>query len=64
MTHMGCWIYWDGWSGNHDKRLEDATCSICGYKHPPIYGKGDDAPKYLSKFCPGCGNKMHKKNRR
>src|SRR5574343_874061 len=25
------WIYWDGWKSNHDRRIEDAVCSQCGY---------------------------------
>ena len=27
------WLFWEGWISNHDKRIEDATCSNCGYKH-------------------------------
>ena len=32
----GRWIYWDGWKGNHDQRIDDATCSECGYEHPTV----------------------------
>jgi hypothetical protein len=53
----GHWEYWDGWSGNHDKRIEDATCSICGYKHHTVRlhpGEKDYVPDKLAKECPGC----------
>lgn len=51
------WIYWDGWSGNHDQRIEDATCSKCGWVHPTVKG----SPEKLSDYCAGCGRKMKKK---
>lgn len=51
------WIYWSGWSGNHDKRIEDAKCLKCGYIHPTVYGSLDN----LSKYCPGCGRKIKEK---
>lgn len=52
------WKYWDGWCGNHDRRIEDATCSKCGYKHPTIrYG----SPDLLQDYCPCCKSKMKKK---
>ena len=52
------WKYWDGWMGNHDKRIEDATCSNCGYKHPTIrFG----SPDLLQDYCPSCKSKMKKK---
>lgn len=50
------WIYWDGWCGNHDKRIDDAVCSKCGYKHPIVKG----SPQFLSNYCPNCGSKMKK----
>lgn len=56
LEKTGKWIYWDGWCGNHDKRIEDATCSECGYKHPTVRGQG--ANKKLAKECPRCGTKM------
>lgn len=58
----GHWIYWDGWCGNHDRRIDDATCSVCGYKHPTVRATKEewDTPKFLSDTCPGCGAKMKK----
>lgn len=50
------WNYWKGRCGNHDKRIEDATCSNCGYKHPTVKG----SPKLLSDYCPCCKSKMKK----
>jgi hypothetical protein len=50
------WKYWDGWSGNHDKRIEDATCSKCGYKHSAVKG----SPNLLQDYCPCCKSKMKK----
>ena len=50
------WQYWDGWCGNHDKRIDDATCSKCGYKHPIVRG----TPELLADYCAGCGAKMIK----
>jgi hypothetical protein len=49
----GEWNYWPGWCGNHDLRLEDATCPFCGYKHPTIR-HDPKAPKKLPKQCPMC----------
>lgn len=52
------WKYWEGWCGNHDKRIDDATCSKCGYKHPTIrFG----SPDLLQDYCPSCKSKMKKK---
>lgn len=48
------WIVWSGWAGNHDARIEGATCSRCGYKHPTVY----QSTSLLSKKCPGCGATM------
>lgn len=50
------WKYWGGWGGNHDKRIDDATCSNCGFKHPTV--RGYDAPNQLHKICPRCGLRM------
>jgi hypothetical protein len=58
------WQFWEGWIGNHDKRIEDATCSNCGYKHPKVcrtYGSNENAQDVLDKlfkFCPSCGKLM------
>jgi hypothetical protein len=60
----GHWVYWDGWCGNHDKRIEDAVCSECGYKHRTVrYEQGDYhnfVPFKLAGECPGCGAIMDK----
>lgn len=48
------WEVWDGWSGNHDQRIEDATCSNCGYKHQTVYS----SLKKLSIVCPKCDLRM------
>lgn len=48
------WIYWDGWKSNHDRRIEDAVCSQCGYKHPTVYGSLDK----LAQICPWCKSQM------
>ena len=50
------WKYWAGWGGNHDKRIEDAVCSHCGYKHPTVYG----SPDLLANTCPQCRRRMQK----
>lgn len=50
------WGYWPGWRGNHDKRIDDATCSNCGFKHPVV--RGGNAPDQLYKVCPICGRRM------
>lgn len=50
------WEYWPGWGGNHDKRIEDAKCSRCGYQHPTVRG----TPKLLADVCPRCKSKMDK----
>lgn len=52
------WTYWPGWAGNHDRRIDDATCSKCGYKHPVV--RGSNAPEQLADHCPKCGRKMRK----
>lgn len=52
------WKVWDGWRGNHDQRIEDATCSNCGYMHPEtVYGSLSKLPKY----CAGCRSEMSTK---
>lgn len=65
----GRWVYWGGWCGNHDMRIEDAVCSECGYKHPTVrFEQGDPrgAEAYeavlnkLSDECPKCGALMQK----
>lgn len=60
----GHWIYWDGWCGNHDRRIDDAVCSECGYKHPTVrYENGDYhnfVPFKLADKCPVCGAVMDK----
>lgn len=50
------WEYWGGWAGNHDKRIEDAKCSNCGFQHPTV--RGGNAPDQLYKICPICGLRM------
>ena len=63
-TKRGHWIYWGGWCGNHDKRIDDAVCSECGYEHRTVrYEKGDYhnfVPFKLADKCPGCGAVMDK----
>ena len=52
------WKYWDGWRSNHDMKIDDATCSKCGFVHPVIrYG----SPNMLPYFCPSCKSKMKKR---
>lgn len=48
------WKFWPGWSGNHDRRIDDAVCTNCNYKHETVFGSIDK----LAKRCPGCGFKM------
>lgn len=50
------WEVWAGWVGNHDRRIDGATCSNCGFKHPTVYGR--EALSQLYKTCPQCGKKM------
>ncbi len=60
----GEWKFWEGWMSNHDMRIEDATCSVCGYKHPTVrrtYGIREtmqDVLNKLSNYCADCGAKM------
>ncbi len=62
----GRWVYWSGWCGNHDMRIEDAVCSECGYKHPTVrWEKGDPRSdefvlNKLKDECPKCGALMDK----
>lgn len=65
----GHWIYWGGWCGNHDMRIDDAVCSECGYKHPTVrWELGDPRGeagckvvlKKLKDECPKCGAVMQK----
>ena len=66
MTTQGHWIYWPGWSGNHDQRIDDAVCSVCGYNHETVrldLSNGETSssvhvPDKLSKQCPKCKSKM------
>ena len=51
------WLYWIGWQGNHDQRIEDAICSRCGYEHETVYQSLDN----LSEYCPRCGRIMSTK---
>ena len=63
-ANRGHWIYWDGWMGNHDQRIDDATCSECGYVHPTVRReKGDQysVPDKLAAKCPCCKAIMDKK---
>ena len=55
------WEYWSGWSGNHDKRIEDAQCSNCGFKHSTVRGKGANTPDLLADRCPRCRRLMIKR---
>lgn len=58
------WIYWEGWCGNHDQRIDDAVCSECGYKHPVVRRvQGDErniTPNKLESMCPNCKSIMDK----
>ena len=69
LKKRGRWVYWGGWCGNHDMRIEDAVCSECGYKHPTVrWEEGDPRGKegheaVLNKLkdeCPKCGATMQK----
>ena len=55
----GYWKYWAGWKGNHDKRIEGATCSNCGFVHPTVYGSLSE----LYDFCPKCKAQMISQNK-
>jgi ribosomal protein S27AE len=66
---MARWEFWEGWIGNHDRRIEDATCSNCGYVHPTVrrtlignkFKSGETPQDILDKLsdtCPRCGAKM------
>lgn len=48
------WEVWGGWSGNHDRRIENAKCSSCGYTHHTVYGSLSN----LAVHCPYCGARM------
>ena len=60
------WLFWEGWVSNHDMRIDDATCSSCGYKHPTVrripYSTEmeQDVLDKLGNFCPNCGKRMIK----
>lgn len=46
---QAAWKMWAGWKGNHDQRIEDATCTNCGFKHATVHSL-----ERLAKTCPGC----------
>jgi len=48
------WLVWSGWSGNHDKRIDDAECSKCGFIHPIVF----ESLENLYAICPTCGSRM------
>ncbi len=48
------WIIWGGWKGNHDRRIDDAKCSNCGFIHPTVYNSIDN----LNRYCPLCNSEM------
>lgn len=48
------WLIWGEWKGNHDQRIEYATCSKCGYVHPTVFKSVDN----LAKYCPSCKREM------
>jgi ribosomal protein S27AE len=65
------WEFWEGWVGNHDMRIEDATCSNCGYVHPTVrrelignkFKSGETPQDILNKLsdtCLRCGARMSK----
>ena len=62
------WQFWEGWMSNHDMRIDDATCSNCGYKHhtvrrtPYSNESEQDVLNKLGNFCPNCGKPMIKNN--
>jgi ribosomal protein S27AE len=63
------WLFWDGWMSNHDMRIDNATCSNCGYIHftvrrtPGSKETEQDILNKLSNFCPNCGKPMIKNNK-
>ncbi len=58
------WEFWKGWTCNYAYRIEDATCSRCGYMRPTVrISQGDKATTQevlskLGKYCPNCRSKM------
>lgn len=50
------WKVWSGWVGNHDNRIEGATCSNCGNVHPTICHA--HSVNELSPYCAKCGRVM------
>ncbi|MDY5509495.1 hypothetical protein [Dysosmobacter sp.] len=58
----GHWEYWEGWRGNHDRRIDGATCSVCGYEHPTVYDV-EDPRKSLAPLCPVCGTRMDERKK-
>lgn len=60
----GKWEFWEGSIGNHDMRIEGATCSECGYVHPTVrrtFGSREsfeDVVEKLEVVCPRCNASM------
>ena len=60
------WLFWEGWMSNHDMRIDNATCSNCGYMHftvrrePGSRETEQDILRKLGNFCPNCGKRMIK----
>lgn len=50
----GHWVFWAGWSGTHDQRIDSADCSVCDFRHPTVRWV-KDPKKELLKTCPQCG---------
>lgn len=65
-TSKAKWQFWEGWIGNHDMRIEDATCSNCGYEHHTVRRTAysvetpQDVLDKLGNFCPNCGKPMER----
>lgn len=57
LVKHGEWIYWEGWRGNYDCRIDGARCSLCGYSHETVYNV-TNPKESLSNYCPNCGAKM------
>lgn len=48
------WRIWAGWQSNHDQRIDNATCTSCGFIHPTVFRNKN----LLNKTCPQCGKRM------
>lgn len=44
------WSIWSGWRNTRDKRIQNATCIVCGYVHPTVF----KSPQNLPTKCPRC----------